>query len=88
MRCETRKREIDVFVCFFCARASKCKHSHDNTAVALKPRMSDNQYSLLGETVSIYYSSDYRCDHVYMCTYTQLQKAFSRFSRVFSHVST
>ena len=51
--------------------------------------MSDNQYSLLGETVSIYYSSDYTCDHVYMCTYTQLQKkAFSRFSRVFSHVST
>ena len=58
----------------FCARASKCKHSHDDTAVARKPRMWDNQYSLLGETVSIYYSSDYTCDHVYMCTYTQLQK--------------
>ena len=42
---------------FFYARVrimeSKCKYTHDNTAVARKPRMSDNQYSLLGETVSI-----------------------------------
>ena len=84
MRSTTRKRENDVFVCL-CARANKCKHSHDNTAVARKPRMLDNQYSLLGETVSIYYSSDYTCTcvHIHNC-----KKALSRFSRVFSHVST
>ena len=55
------------------------KNLHDNTAAARKPRMSDNQYSLLGETVSIYYSSDYTCNHVYMCTYTQLQKSIFTF---------
>ena len=71
----------------FCAPASKCKHSHDNTAVAGKPRMSDNQYSLLGETVSIYYSSDYTCDHVYMCTYTKLQKSIFMFFLEFSVMS-
>ena len=59
------------------------KNLHDNTAVARKPRMSDN----LGETVSIYYSSDYTCDHVYMCTYTQLQKSIFTFFLEFSVMS-
>ena len=46
------------FVCFFAhvriMYFSKCKYTHDNTAVARKPRLSDNQSSLLGETVWIY----------------------------------
>ena len=49
--------------------------------------MSDKQYSLLGHTVSIYYSSDYTCDHVYMCTNTQLQQSIVTFFLEFSVMS-
>ena len=44
---KTGKRENDVVFCF----CFKC--TQDNTAVASKSRMSDNQSWLLGGTVSI-----------------------------------
>ena len=44
------------FMFFACVQImlSKSKYTHDITAVASKPRMSDNQSWLLGESVPIY----------------------------------
>ena len=73
------KREMDVFFYIIIY----CFNVHRITL----PRMSDNQYWLLGETAR--FTSDYMCNHVYICTIAKKEKkAFSRFSRVFRHVNT
>ena len=72
MMLKTGKRENDVvFVLIFNV------HRVTRTAVASKPRMSDNQSWLLGEIAR--FTSNYTCNHVYICTIAQKLSIFTLF---------